>query len=234
MSLTHILILDEDEEMRSLIAGQINTQEYCVDQAGSFLECLEKLKTASYSLLLMDSKIPDISTSDFLSLVRASHATANLGILILLPRSSDSDQERWKVLGANDFLTKPFDRGSLLNKIKMLVRTTGNTVGRADDKPGQISSGELTLDTQSFDVFCRGERLHLTPNEFKLLQALLSHLGDVLSRERLIELVQGYGIAVIDRAVDTHIFSLRKKLGSFGDTIETVRGSGYRMARELI
>ena len=233
MNQSRILILDEDDEMASLIAGQISTQEYQTEQAGSFPKALSMLQSSVFSLILLDSKIPEFSLSEMLSAVRAQFSKDQLAVLVLAPHGSDQDRTRLQELGADDILAKPFDRGLLLSKIKTLVRKVCPLAERLDEKRNQLTRGDLILDLKSFDVFCQGERLHLTPNEFKLLQALLSHPGTVLSRDRLIELVQGYGIAVIDRAVDTHIFSLRKKLGVWGESIETVRGSGYRMSPEL-
>lgn len=233
MNQSRILILDEDEEMRFLIAGQISAHEYHTEQAGSFPEAIKILRSGLFSLLLLDSKIPEYSATEMLTAIRAELSSEQLSILILAPHGSEQDQAHWQKLGADDFLFKPFDRGLLLSKIKTLIRKVCPVSERLDEKPNQLTRGDLTLDLKSFDVFCHGERLHLTPNEFKLLQALLSHPGAVLSRDRLIELVQGYGIAVIDRAVDTHIFSLRKKLGVWGESIETIRGSGYRISPEL-
>jgi DNA-binding response OmpR family regulator len=91
-----------------------------------------------------------------------------------------------------------------------------------------ISDGDVVLDSKTFDVYISGQRTHLTPHEFSLLEALMRNKELVLTRECLIQKVQGAGIVVVDRAIDTHVSSLRKKLGTAGERLETVRGEGYR------
>lgn len=119
-------------------------------------------------------------------------------------------------------MNKPIERMHFRERVRSL---TGSPLPGS----GKFGVGNLTIDSRSFDVYLQGERIHLTPNEFKLLEALLQARGGVLTRDELIRQVQGPGIAVIDRAIDTHIFSLRKKLGAEGARIETVRGEGYRI-----
>jgi two-component system phosphate regulon response regulator PhoB len=123
--------------------------------------------------------------------------------------------------GVDGVIRKPVERLKLREKIRSLV-------GDGPIREGQIRSGGVFLDSRSFDVLVDGDRVHLTPNEFKLLEALMEAQGEVLPREELILRVQGRGVAVVDRAIDTHVFSLRKKLGAAGFRIETVRGEGYR------
>jgi two-component system phosphate regulon response regulator PhoB len=122
----------------------------------------------------------------------------------------------------DEVIQKPIERMHLRERVRTLT-------GNSPIDTGKLGVGGLLIDPRSFDVFLMGERIHLTPNEFKLLEALLGARGGVLSRDELIRRVQGPGIAVVDRAIDTHIFSLRKKLGPEGTRIETVRGEGYRI-----
>ena len=95
-----------------------------------------------------------------------------------------------------------------------------------------IRLGELAINSESYEVSCQGQPLSLTASEFKLLLALAQNRGRVLTRDRLIDCVQGIGVTVVDRAIDTHVFGLRKKLGPCADVIETVRGVGYRIRGE--
>jgi DNA-binding response OmpR family regulator len=231
--LPKILILDGDEEMRRLVFDQIKTCDYSVFQSSDFNHALAAVKNSDVSLLLTSFRIPEISIYDFLKRVREIQSVKNLSILVLMRSGNAHEQEMVLNSGANDFLLFPFDRGELNSKIKTQIRRVHPGLINESDKTGRIHFKELSLDIFSYDVFFKGERVKLTPSEFKLLHALLQRPGEVLSRDRLIELVQGEGVAVIDRAVDTHIFSLRKKLGEFGDSIETIRGEGYRIGNLL-
>jgi two-component system phosphate regulon response regulator PhoB len=225
--LPSILIIDEDEEMMSILANQCQSAEYALIVAKNFSEALQHLQNSAIALLLTSSRIPEISLAEFLKRVRNFRPASSLSVLVLL--YSESERESVMKAEADDVLLKPFERSGLTTKIKTLIKKIRPEFGKIQEHRTQLTFKDLVLDTKSFDVFCKGERIKLTPNEFKLLQSLLEHPGVVLSRDRLIELVQGEGVAVIDRAVDTHVFSLRKKLGELGDSIETVRGEGYRI-----
>ncbi len=224
-----ILILDSDDEMGALLADQLRFGGVKIELATQYPGALKSLEANCPALLILESKIPEISTLELIRKIRLNYSSEILSLLLLTANPLDAELQELRNAGVNDFLSKPFDRPTLLNKVKALIRKQVPDFDEINERSGRITVGSLTLDPKSFDVFSKGERLHLTPNEFKLLHALLSHPGEILSRDRLIELVQGEGISVIDRAVDTHIFSLRKKLGASGDSIETVRGSGYRI-----
>jgi DNA-binding response OmpR family regulator len=227
--LPSVLIFDEDDEMRELLASQSKSSDYELLQAKNYHEVLAYLERPSVSLLLTNAKVPEITLAEFLKRVRFLKPVSALSILVLMNPSSTADQEVVLKSGADDVLLKPFERAGLNSKVRGLLKKIHPNLDRGVEKSGRLRFKDLVLDLKSFDVFSKGERIKLTPNEFKLLQALLEHPGSVLSRDRLIELVQGEGVAVIDRAVDTHIFSLRKKLGELGDSIETIRGEGYRL-----
>jgi len=226
-SLPQVLIFDDDEEMRSLIVSQIKSSDYGVCMASDYNRALLALEQSVVSLLITNSRIPEITLVEFLKRARAIRSP--LTVLVLMNPGCISYSKQALEAGADDVLTRPFDRQELISKMRSLLKKNHPNLDRNTEKIGKLCFKELSLDTHSFDVFSNGERVKLTPNEVKLLHALLERMGETLSRDRLIELVQGEGVAVIDRAVDTHIFSLRKKLGQVGDSIETVRGEGYRI-----
>ncbi|NDG26092.1 MAG: DNA-binding response regulator [Proteobacteria bacterium] len=134
-------------------------------------------------------------------------------------------------MGADDYITKPFDISVFLARVRALLRRATSSAETQSNAIIQI--GKLTVNTERHEVKCNNQVVELTPSEFKLLLAMMKNRGRVLTRERLIELVQGEGVTVIDRAIDTHIFGLRKKIGDCANLVETIRGVGYRVADTL-
>ena len=232
MTQASVLILEQDAEMRVLLMEQMRSNDFEVKAVSSYSETLRLLNTEEFHLLVFDSKVPEIAVSDFILKIRQSFSPQKLALLMVMVECDSEEKEKLRSLGVDDFLWMPFDRGTLLSKTKHLAARVKPLEGTLPPQSGKRVIGEISLDVKSFDVYCAGARVHLTPNEFKLLQVLIEHPREVLTRDQLIELVQGEGIVVIDRAVDTHIFSLRKKLGPAGEQIETVRGTGYRIKED--
>jgi len=145
-------------------------------------------------------------------------------------RAHTSDIVLGLEMGADDYITKPFEIPIFLARVRALLRRSAS----GDEEDTRVfSAGELSIHLDSYQVTCQGKDLALTPSEFKLLVALMRSQGRVLTRERLIDMVQGEGVTVVDRAIDTHIFGLRKKLGKCADLVETIRGVGYRIRTDL-
>jgi DNA-binding response OmpR family regulator len=230
---SRILILDNDPEMSELISRQL--EQHCFESVcfanGDI--ALKALSSSFFDLVILNWNLPEISGVDVLKAIRKIKSSNELSILILTNHIEPEALVLALDAGADDYLVKPFERSDLLSRVKALIRRVrANPTlesGAHMQAPSRVHLGALELDTKSFDVFCKSERVHLTPSEFKLLHALAVNRGKVLTRDHLITLVQGEGIAVIDRAVDTHIFGLRKKLGEYSEAIETVRGVGYRV-----
>lgn len=225
-----ILVSDRDEEMRALLAAQLReTGIQCVP-VGSPREVRAQLPTTQVQVWVTDMVFPEVRLEEMIREVRSWSPKTQ--ILVLVPaietEAAETEVVRLIEAGATDFLVKPFERKALVSRVQGLLRRIGQP-SSPEGAPATLSIGELTLNASSFDVYCGSERAPLTPSEFKLLQALMRERGAVLSRDQLIALVQGAGIVVVDRAVDTHVASLRKKLGPCGSFIETVRGVGYRI-----
>ena len=123
----------------------------------------------------------------------------------------------------------PYQRGQLVSRVRALRGRFNGEDEKQVQKEGHYTFGKFRLNVHTSDFYQDDIRTHLTPSEFKLLETLFRRRGTILTRDQLIEEVQGAGVVVIDRAIDTHVFSLRKKLGEFSTLIETVRGIGYRI-----
>ena len=130
-------------------------------------------------------------------------------------------------LGADDYVTKPFSPRVLVSRVRAVLRRRSERVGASEKL---LEAGGLSVDTERYEVLAAGESLVLTVTEFKILEFLMRGKGRVYDRYQIIDAVRGEDVIVIDRTVDVHIAALRKRLGSYGDLIETVRGVGYRFA----
>jgi two-component system phosphate regulon response regulator PhoB len=158
---------------------------------------------------------------------RLRQASPGAPVLMVTARTEAADIVAGLEAGADDYLTKPFEIPVLLARVRALLRRA--QAAPAEAMPETLEVGGLRIDLRAHEVRCDGHPVALTHSEFRLLTALMRESGRVLTRQRLIERVQGQGVVVVDRAVDTHVFGLRKKLGACGEVIETVRGVGYRV-----
>lgn len=217
-----ILVVEDEKDVRELILLLLEREnQYELDSSENGEEALNKIKNNSYDLVILDWMLPGLS-----GLQICKEIKGQLPILILTARVSPDDIVLGLDSGADDYLTKPFEMNVLMARIKALLRRSNHQQNSLTHK---LQMGELVVDFDAHKVFFGKNEIALTPSEFKLLSALATYKGRVLSRDKLIELVQGQGVAVIDRAIDTHVFGLRKKLGQAGQMIETIRGIGYRM-----
>jgi DNA-binding response OmpR family regulator len=156
--------------------------------------------------------------------LRLDPRTASIPIIMLTAKSAESDRVVGLELGADDYVTKPFSPRELAARVKAVLR-------RSSPHPtasALIRQGDLVIDTTRREVSCGGNAIAVTASEFRLLHFLAMHPGQVFSRSELIDGALGREISVVDRTIDVHITGLRKKLGSCGEYIETVRGFGYR------
>jgi two-component system phosphate regulon response regulator PhoB len=230
-----VLVIEDEDDVRDLVVLHLKREGYQVvaeEDAEKALVHLRADSASAVDLAVVDWMLPDMSGLDLTRWIREQKLS--LPVLMVTARADSTDIVRGLESGADDYVTKPFEIPVFLARVRSLIRrsrligTSPEGVDVESDE-ARLKIGELELDGASYDVMIAGEKLSLTPSEFKLLQALMRNQGRVLSRDRLIELVQGEGVSVVDRAIDTHVFGLRKKLGSHADFIETVRGVGYRM-----
>ena len=228
----NIIIANRDFEMASIISQELKGEANSVMCIHDGLKLLKALKTEDCQLLIMDYILPELSGCELLKEIRKSKNSDELGILILSNPMEDSTMATAIEQGANDFLFKPYQRGQLISRVRTLRGRFSSQEAQQAKKDGQYIFGKFRLNLHSSDFYQDDVRTHLTPSEFKLLEALFRHRGTILTRDQLIEEVQGAGVVVVDRAIDTHVFSLRKKMGEFSNLIETVRGIGYRIRVE--
>jgi DNA-binding response OmpR family regulator len=225
----NILVVEDDNEIRELIVLQLRGDGYIVDEASSGEVALQKIKKGLFDLVVLDWMLPGLDGIEVTKALKAGaiQTASRIPILMVTAKVESDDIIRGLESGADDYVTKPFDLAVLKARVKALLRRGSGEV--TDSSYEEIKFGDLTIDLKSHGVRCQSEPISLTLSEFKLLTALAQNRGRVLTRDQLINLIQGDGVAVIDRTVDTHVFGLRKKLGLCADLIETVRGVGYRI-----
>ena len=230
------LVVEDDSAIAQLLKIHLSelglNVEVCHDAESAFIN----MQSKPFDLALLDWMLPGIQGIDLLKKIRASNAKIKV---LMLTAKTDADSIVSAIeSGADDYLTKPFDEKVLLARVRNLLRRIDfeNDVLKsvANQKPNSSEIDEMTYNGLAvhftkYTVQFKGESIHLTPSEFKLLASLFKAQGKVLAREQLISLIQGDDVNVTGRTIDTHIFALRKKLGDWADHIETIRGVGYRI-----
>jgi two-component system phosphate regulon response regulator PhoB len=233
-----ILVIEDEREIRELISLHLLRNGYGVQAVSGSDEAQTFLKGNDPDLIILDWMLPDQSGVEFLKEYRNTPAGKSKPVLMVTAKTDPEDVVYALDAGADDYIIKPFDSTVLMARVKALLRrasqeASGNGVILAKENQTQFQIGKLQIDSAAHKVSCDCTELDLTPNEFKLLLALMKQAGRVMTREKLLKEVQGEDVKVIERTVDTHLFALRKKLGSCSEYVETIRGVGYRF-REVI
>ncbi|MBO9665408.1 MAG: response regulator transcription factor, partial [Bdellovibrio sp.] len=214
-----------------LMALHLLRQGYRVTECASAEEALTELNNnKTFQLFVLDWMLPGLHGVDILDRIKAKNKNAS--VLMVTAKTEPQDIVTGLERGADDYLTKPFNPTVLIARAKALLRRANPQEDAAPKVDGEVQIHGLKMNFKTYEISYNGEPLHLTPSEFKLLGTLVQNQGVVLTREKLIENIQGEGISVVGRTIDTHVFGLRKKLGEWGDRIETIRGVGYRVKME--
>jgi two-component system phosphate regulon response regulator PhoB len=223
MSKHSILVAEDESDIRDLIVLHLSREGHRVDSSANGAEAMGLLRKNDYDLLVLDWMLPEKSGLEIIREIRKAKGYDSIGILMVTAKGANSDLVLGLESGADDYLVKPFELSVLTARARALLR-------RKEKKGAPLELGPLVIDEGAHEASLHGQAISLTPYEFKLLATLAHYKGRVLTRDRLIQEVQGSGVAVVERAIDTHVFGLRKKLGECADLIETVRGVGYRIA----
>lgn len=217
------LVVEDEEEIRELMLLHLRRDGWNavgVENAEAGEACL---RNEMFDILVLDWMLPGMSGLDL-----CSRLAGKLPILMVTARAEAADIVSGLNAGADDYLVKPFELPVLLARAHALLRR-----GRGREASGKatfLTFGNLSIDLDKPEVRSGENIIPLTVSEFRLLLALVRNAGKVASRTKLIGLVQGEGVNVTERTIDTHVFGLRKKLGESGQLIETIRGVGYRIS----
>ena len=219
-----ILVIEDEETIAAAVAARLEKEGFEVVVAGDGLAGIERFRTQSPDLVVLDLMLPGM---DGLEVCRRIQADRYVPVLMLTARNDETDVLVGLGVGADDYVTKPFSPRELVARVKALLRRVERS---AAAPPTTIRTGEIEIDTGRRLVHKAGEALHLTPIEFELLQRFAAKPGFVFTRDQLLNDVWGYDDPAGGRTVDTHVASLRRKLGS--EVIRTVHGIGYALETE--
>jgi two-component system alkaline phosphatase synthesis response regulator PhoP len=220
-----ILVVDDAANIIDLARMYLEQEGFRVESVMDGAAALEVISRQPPALMVLDLMLPEVDGWEVCRRVRAGNAAPDLPIIMLTARDDDVDKIVGLELGADDYVTKPFNPRELVARVKAILRR----VQPAARTPGPIHVGDVTIDPARREAVIAGQPVELRPKEFDLLTALAEHRGIVLSREKLLELVWGYDFYGETRTVDVHIAHLRKRLAASSVEIETVLSVGYKL-----
>jgi len=217
-----ILVVDDEKNIVELAKLYLQKEGYHVEDACDGIEALAKIKSLQPALVVLDLMLPEI---DGWEVCRRVRGESDVPIIMLTARDGDVDKIVGLELGADDYLTKPFNPRELVARVRAVLRRYQKAI-----QPEQvIKIGQVTIDPQQREVIVRERPIELRTKEFDLLLTLAQHKGIVLSRDQLLDLVWGFDFYGQTRTVDVHIAHLREKLADSDLVIDTVWGIGYKL-----
>jgi DNA-binding response OmpR family regulator len=219
-----VLVVEDESSIASFVSLYLKNAGYAVKTAATGGDALNEVAAATPDLIVLDLMLPDI---DGIEVCKRVRQRSDVPILMLTARDEDVDKIIGLEVGADDYLTKPFNPRELVARVKSVLRRA--TPDRRLPEAEVIRHGDLSVDAGRREVRVRDEEIQLAPKEFDLLWELLDHRGLVLTRDQLLERVWGYTFAGDTRTVDVHVRQLRRKLGD-ASPIVTVWGVGYKVA----
>ena len=221
-----VLVVEDETSIASFVAAYLKNSGYAVRTASTAQSALAELASEPPAIIVLDLNLPD---GDGVELCRHIRKGSDVPILMLTARDEDVDKIIGLEVGADDYMTKPFNPRELVARVKSVLRRAAPE--RRRNESAELRHGELVINAGKREVYVRDEEIRLAPKEFDLLWELLDHRGIVLTRDQLLERVWGYTFAGDTRTVDVHVRQVRRKLGD-ASPIVTVWGVGYKVASE--
>ena len=224
MNAKMILVVDDEPNIVDLTTMYLQREGFSVQSAGDGLKALEMIEESAPALIVLDIMLPEL---DGFEVCRRVRAESDVPILMLTARDDDIDKIVGLELGADDYLTKPFNPRELVARVRAILRRLERDPAKDQEA---IYVGDLSIDPARREVIIAGKSIDLRAKEFDLLKTFAEHEGIVLSREQLLNLVWGYDFYGETRTVDVHVAHLRKHLAKSNTvSVETVTGVGYKL-----
>ncbi len=218
-----ILIVDDEEKIRSVIREYCTSNDYDTDEAESGKAAIKKIQSNQYDLMILDIMMPEM---DGFSMLKELPIEKRIPTIVLSARGEEYDKLTGFELGIDDYLTKPFSPKELMARIKAILKRTNQTI------PDIYQYHTLEMNYLSHTLKIDKKLINITPKEFDILTYLIKNKNIAISREQLLSNVWGYDFFGDDRTVDTHIKMLRNNLGKYRNHIKTVRGLGYKYVED--
>ena len=226
----HILIVEDDENIQQLVGYNLGKAGFAISHAENGEEGLSRITSDRPDLVILDLMLPGMNCLEICRAVRANPAVREVPIIMLTAKGEEADITAGFEQGADDYITKPFSPKILVARVKAALRRKAGMPAEEEEKEGPLLAvHDIRIDVKRHEVTIAGAPVPLTLTEFGILELLAKHPGWVFSRQQIIDAVRGYEYVITPRAVDVQVFGLRKKMGSAGQHIETVRGIGYRL-----
>jgi len=229
MSKVKIVIIEDEPDIIEVMSYNLKREGFLVSSSRRGDEGLSLVRKQSPALVLLDLMLPGTDGLSVCQQLKADPMTREIPIIMVSAKGEESDVVIGLGLGADDYIAKPFSPRELLARVKaVLRRSLLQQDQQKEQQKSRFQIDELTIDALRHEVAISGEPIKLTATEFKLLYQLAAQPGRAFSREQLLNRVIGDGVVVVDRNIDVHVRSVRKKLGDYSRMIETIRGVGYR------
>jgi len=219
-----ILIVDDEEDLQELVRYNLIRDGFNVICSGSGEDALKKAVSINCDLILLDLMLPGIDGLEVAKILKKDTRTEQIPIIMLTAKGEEADIVTGLEIGADDYIAKPFSPRVLVARVRAVLRRKKKN----QDKSSILKIHEILIDSGRREVSIDGKIVDLTFTEFQVLKLLAANPGWVFTRNQIVDAVKGEDYAVTDRSVDVQIAGLRKKLDTFGNYIETVRGVGYR------
>jgi|SoiMethySBSTD1v2_1073268.scaffolds.fasta_scaffold70908_3 DNA-binding response OmpR family regulator len=228
MSRPRILILEDEPDIREILEYALKRDGFDVISATDGQAGLAAARRLVPDLILLDLMLPGMDGLEVCRQIRGDPSTAGIAVIMVTAKGEESDVVLGLGLGADDYIAKPFKPHELVARTRAVLRRTRHATSKQDQRA--VVAGALRIDPSSHRALLDGQELPLTATEFRILHFLASRPGRVFTRDQILAASIGANVVVLERNIDVHIRSIRKKLGAQRDLIETVRSIGYRFA----
>ena len=221
-----ILVVEDEEDILELVSFNLKKEGYKVKGVTSGEEALQEVRREVPNLIILDLMLPGVNGFDVCKSLRNDYRTKTIPVIMLTARSEEADIVIGLELGADDYLTKPFSPRELIARVRAILR---RSEARVSEHEALLKVHDIEINVKRHEVLISGNSINLTSTEFRILSLLADRPGWVFTRDQIVGAVHEQEYAVTDRSVDVMIVGLRRKLGTSGQFIETVRGVGYRL-----
>jgi len=219
-----ILLVEDEIPLQELVSFNVQNAGHTIIAMDNANDALMRLEEYLPDLILLDIMLPGLKGDQFLKLIRSNSKYSGIPIIVVSAKNSEGDIVQLLEAGADDYLTKPFSMKVLLARIKVVLKRS-----RQDELPEVITYVDLKVDEVKHQVYLADQEIILTNKEFELLLLLIKHPRRVFTRNQLLTTIWGYDTEVFTRTVDSHVSTLRKKLGAAGQVIKSIPKIGYKV-----